>query len=313
MFANGYLLLNSEWESYTKHFFKYLHEKINLSDINPNKIIYLCNAVDVEKEYYLFCKDNNIPKNKQVITIYSQHNFNNIENFIVPPKEKIINNKPKKFLCLNRVAREHRLALAGLLSYHRLIDQSFYSLGASHADLKSCPAMTDQITTGLNAIKSRIPFILDTENLDINQNGWNSLPRAYYDNSYFSLISGTWAFKEQEPSRSINEKEYKAIMYKHPFILWTRPFTLKYLRQEGFMTFSKWFDESYDCEEDDLKRLEMIIMEVKRLCSLESYVLDNMVRDMENVLNYNYFNLIDRVVDRVYYHTDLKYLAKYAA
>ena len=65
--------------------------------------------------------------------------------------------------------------------------------------------------------------------------------------------------------------------------------------------------------EDDLKRLEMIIMEVKRLCSLENYVLDNMVRDKENVLNYNYFNLIERVVDRVYYHTDLKYLSKYAA
>ena len=44
----------------------------------------------------------------------------------------------------------------------------------------------------------------------------------------------------------------------HPIIQFAPYKTLEVMKQYGFKTFDKWWDESYDDEPDDWKRLEMI-------------------------------------------------------
>lgn len=54
----------------------------------------------------------------------------------------------------------------------------------------------------------------------------------------------------------LTEKTFKAIALEMPFVLIAPAHSLEYLRSYGFKTFSSVFDESYDQETDDIKRLK---------------------------------------------------------
>lgn len=62
----------------------------------------------------------------------------------------------------------------------------------------------------------------------------------------------------------ITEKTFKPIMYGHPFIVYGSRGVLNVLKEKGFDTFFELFDESYDTEEDNLKRAKLIIEQIKK-------------------------------------------------
>ena len=66
----------------------------------------------------------------------------------------------------------------------------------------------------------------------------------------------------------ITEKTFKAIALEMPFVLVAPAHSLQYMRSYGFQTFKGIFDESYDEETDDIKRIEKIIKLLKDLNSL---------------------------------------------
>ena len=66
----------------------------------------------------------------------------------------------------------------------------------------------------------------------------------------------------------ITEKTFKAIALEMPFVLVAPAGSLEYMRSYGFRTFSDVFDESYDQETDDIKRIEQVIKLLKELDSL---------------------------------------------
>ena len=66
----------------------------------------------------------------------------------------------------------------------------------------------------------------------------------------------------------ITEKTFKAIALEMPFVLVAPAGSLAYLREYGFRTFSGIFDESYDLETDDIKRIETVTDLLKDLDSL---------------------------------------------
>lgn len=66
----------------------------------------------------------------------------------------------------------------------------------------------------------------------------------------------------------ITEKTFKAIALGMPFILVAAAGSLDYMRRYGFRTFGDVWDESYDNETDDIKRLESVANLLKDLDSL---------------------------------------------
>jgi hypothetical protein len=66
----------------------------------------------------------------------------------------------------------------------------------------------------------------------------------------------------------ITEKTFKAIALEMPFVLVAPAGSLEYLREYGFQTFSGIFDESYDSETDDIRRLERVADLLKDLNNL---------------------------------------------
>ena len=66
----------------------------------------------------------------------------------------------------------------------------------------------------------------------------------------------------------ITEKTFKAIALEMPFILAAPAGSLEYMREYGFQTFAHIFDESYDTETDDIRRIERIVKLLKDLDNL---------------------------------------------
>jgi hypothetical protein len=66
----------------------------------------------------------------------------------------------------------------------------------------------------------------------------------------------------------ITEKTFKAIALEMPFVLVAPAGSLAYLREYGFQTFSDIFDESYDTETDDIRRIEQVTKLLKDLDNL---------------------------------------------
>ena len=69
---------------------------------------------------------------------------------------------------------------------------------------------------------------------------------------------------------------------------------LKNLRNVGFKTFSRWWDESYDNIKDPVARLGAVIDVIKDISSRDTRSLESMLKEMNDVLQYNdRFNAFD--------------------
>jgi hypothetical protein len=320
--GNGYLLLNHECESFTNKFYCEIHNMLIRSKLDANKVLYMVGAADAEKVYEKFANDNKIPKENRIKILTSFHVFRRLDfneddfqyDRTVP--------KQRKFLSLNRTARTHRVMLVSLLAHYNLLDQGYVSLGLepndiehSLSDLNQIPIyrdFRDKIYDGFEKIKPLIPMHVDQINLQENQFKVNSLSSDFYQKTYFSIVTSTFSLSKEEPSVGFTEKEIKPILYKHPFLINNLPGALKHLRSMGFLTFGKWFDESYDDEIDDFERMHKLVLEIKRLSVIPNRMWDKMLREMEPILLHNYNILVKYNVEHIFFNSNLKDLLYYA-
>ena len=130
--------------------------------------------------------------------------------------------------------------------------------------------------------------------------GWQRyFNKEWYDRTRYSVVVET-----RIDEIFITEKILKPLAFGHPFIAWSAPGTLERLRRLGFETFNNCIDENYDLEEDDDKRLAMIIEEVTRLNSeSKDYFLNSETQERIKH-NHNIFYNIDQAkqnfVDNVF-------------
>ena len=97
----------------------------------------------------------------------------------------------------------------------------------------------------------------------------------HFKNSYFSLVTESNFLSDDVDERNdyngecmfITEKTYRALCF-HPTIIAGNHSTLKYLQSLGFETFHGFFNEEYDDEPDDHKRMLMVVNEVERICNI---------------------------------------------
>lgn len=92
----------------------------------------------------------------------------------------------------------------------------------------------------------------------------------------------------------LTEKTYRTIMMKQPFILFSNPYALKYLKNDGYKTFSPFIDESYDNIENLADRQNAIINEVQRLNNMVESDFNELMTNCREIAEYNYNNLMMR-------------------
>jgi len=112
-------------------------------------------------------------------------------------------------------------------------------------------------------------------------NGPASLSK-YYEKSFCVVANETRFY---QPTGNFSEKTVNAMIHKRPFVCVAPPYTLEYIRELGFKTFT--WDESYDTEEDHTKRMNKIryLLDSIKLLNIED--CKEMLNEMNDVLTHN--------------------------
>lgn len=144
--------------------------------------------------------------------------------------------------------------------------------------------------------------IIDSEFLPENVNeytqsvsGMGTVYKFYNDKFLNSLDECFCAVvgetRYAQPITNISEKTFHPIFKKTPFILGSTVRSLEYLKKLNFKTFDKWWDESYDQEENNEKRMLKIFKIIDFINSKNITELQNIYEDMKEVLDHN-FNIL---------------------
>jgi len=119
-----------------------------------------------------------------------------------------------------------------------------------------------------------------------------------YDQSFCAIVTET---RFAQPFANFSEKTLLAIRAQIPFIVVAPPKTLEYIKQFGFKTFDKWWDESYDQEQDHAKRMIKILNLIEHISSKPLEELIKIRKEMKYVLKHNY-----KINQKIQYNTTYK-------
>lgn len=211
------------------------------------------------------------------------------------------NLRKKKFLCLNRQERLHRLLVTDFLLKEDIAKHTYLScpLGNyenvlnGNFEQQEYRKYLDNSLHDPNLDKETVQRLKDNLpiELDLDENSYKSLSRnlptaeQYYKESYFSIITeGDFL---QTDRQAFTEKVLKCFLFKHPFIVIGLQNTLGLLRELGFITFNDIIDEKYDKMSFGRHRLQLAMQEVKKLNTYNIHELKDMYDSIQPILDYN--------------------------
>ncbi len=209
----------------------------------------------------------------------------------------------KSFSCLNRVTRQHRMALGVMLNYYNLLDPKICDFSHSkflggHPKQSTVPITHRHAIPGgwdphpsftrenANNFILKLPLVLDQE--DFNKNHVWTMFKDTYLRTWFSLTSETAFSEEHETCLFMSEKIFKPMLCHQPFVVASHPNSLAQLKQLGFKTFDKWWDEHYDTIVTPTARMEAICKLTQELTNKSDSEWLEMYKDMQEVLEHNF-------------------------
>ena len=290
-------------------FYPILYKSLEILKLPPSQIYYITNNLVAEKLHNVYLKNNsqknsinvisymwNVTDTKRLIHEGALPPVVNIEEEIQYKREQWDN--VKTFLKVNRTGRIQRNLMMLFFNKFNLIDKSLISYPKFHKeDMNSWGHGTFKSlldNDNIDSLKKQIPF--DIDNTDETNHGdpgyevgqFNAdLPfqSIHYRNTFISVVM--CAFPEVPGACHLHSSTFNPMYCGHPIIQYGPYRALKVLKERGFKTFDKWWDESYDEIENDWKRLKAvmdILLEVSKKSTTELF---NMYVDMKDVLQHN--------------------------
>ena len=146
-----------------------------------------------------------------------------------------------------------------------------------------------------NDFLSTLPRVLDQE--DFNKNHVWTMFKDTYLRTWFSLTSETAFNEERKTCLFMSEKIFKPMLCHHPFVVVSHPNSLAHLKQLGFKTFDKWWDESYDAIVSPTARMDAICKLTQELTNKSDIEWLDMYKDMQEVLehNFNHMTVMEKI------------------
>jgi UDPglucose 6-dehydrogenase len=269
------------------------------SEFDDKTFFLSTSALDGQETYERVCIENNWQKR---LTVISAHSFEDVvKRFTLEgaDREYKIKLKEKKFLCFNKIERPNRVILLAEMLKRNLLKDAFYSFEGSSKDWidkTNWDFYGDEVKNEIYKNKEIFPLRLNITDERPNPVDIIEGDLKYHDESYFSVITETIYFKKSFPIGSlthesykfITEKTYRAIILKHPFLLVAWPGILEHLRSFGYKTFHPYIDETYDTIEDEIQRMEAIVLEIERLCNFSDDQWLDWQYSVKNIVDHNY-------------------------
>jgi hypothetical protein len=182
------------------------------------------------------------------------------------------------FLSYNRNPRPQRIQLLLIMLKENLFHRGWVSMNEL-----IYPPMPDDDMNDFNYLKDNAPFVIDSR-FDLFYNLAINITKEDYEKTFISLITESLA---DDDTLFFSEKIWKPIMVGHPFLLYGNQYSLKLLKEWGFKTFDRWFDESYDNEPDRVIRARMIVKELKKFENKSIEELKIIREEMDEICRYN--------------------------
>lgn len=202
----------------------------------------------------------------------------------------------RPYISFNRLhvnERSYRLNLVARLAQQDLLQHGHVSLHLGHTEFGSWQQELTSPNTRLSEEAKTIianninqPLLLD------RQHSTGNISADFGHREFDLWKSGLWHLVTEtvfyHNKLHLTEKIFKPIVAQRPFMLAAAPGNLAYLKSYGFETFDRWIDESYDTITDSDQRLQAIVDQTQRLCSMSTDDLKEMHREMMPVLEHNF-------------------------
>lgn len=207
--------------------------------------------------------------------------------------------RKKKFICPNWRYTPHRHLMLCYLankeatySWNYNVDYSLDKMWWVDYD-KLSPIHKEMVIEGekkLNQQKGIIDY--DYPVRQRTEKNMISFPSGVYEhNEKYSDIYSEHAVgiinetKFASPTANFSEKTMDAMIHGTGFVLAAPPYTLEYINSLGFETFSSYWDESYDMEEDPMKRMDKIMSVLDYISQIKS---EELHATMSHIIEANY-------------------------
>ena len=201
----------------------------------------------------------------------------------------------KPFLCFNYHHHKHRVEFFARAVKAGLFDDFYWSLpldgyrGTYEQAMKFYFSNIEHLEVdGLTyadvaTAQAHLPQVLEP-NFDrsIQENG--AMAPQLYSTSLVSVVTETFFHREEI---HLTEKIFKAITWRHPFVLVATSGSLAYLHTLGFKTFHEFWDESYDQEQDHVLRMNQIIAVLKSIASWGQTQQRQFLLDVQPIIEHN--------------------------
>lgn len=204
----------------------------------------------------------------------------------------------KHFLSMNRVSRHHRTIIHSEVTTNpKLKDKVAISFSKITPELHMdhLSLLKDNYRHG----KERL-FQADYSTDKILDVGFKNFSNTYYtapvnlatvfgwdfhNSTFLNIISETLV----TPSTVfMTEKIHKPIISAQPFIVVGNPFYLKKMNELGYITFSSFWDESYDLEIDFTRRFEKIVDVLEHISTWSLVKCKKVYDEMVPILKHNF-------------------------
>jgi hypothetical protein len=202
----------------------------------------------------------------------------------------------KHFLCFNNLTKLHRLWMFyELINNEKLKNKSILSLNKTTTEQTFLDIVTP--TNNVEMIEyyktydSNVGYAYDTNEWVKDVQTGDKINIDAHLKTFVNVVTETLT---ENRVVFITEKTYKPIYTCQPFIIVGNTYTLKKMKELGYKTFDKWWDESYDDELDFKKRMDKITKLLEEIASWDLNKCNQIRNEMRETLIHNYTQMLDK-------------------
>ncbi len=274
------------------------NDALSLSLILTDLIDNTIEHYSLSKRDVMLCTGNvkSIKEHNKFYIAVSNFYLNLIEpdHKLLDSQRNLILNKTvrnKKCLCLMRKPRPHRYSIAEIFYKRNLLKNNIVTMGSP----ESYSRLFGFNQTAMNEIKKHysadfvnsLPWVADYEHVTVANGLLNTeAERTLYLETTVNFIVESYVDVDGI-ELDITEKITKPIVSLQPFVLYGQPGALKELKNMGYKTFDRWWDESYDTISSSKVRMHYIVELFAQISAMSSDELAEMHYNMLPTLEHN--------------------------
>ena len=286
-----------------RHLLFPLYGSVKKLKLPAKQVVFITNDLNSEDSHNVYSTQDKIKVISFMWNVYDvkrlmKHKFlrniKNIDTEINYKKKNI--EKIKPFLKVNRTNRPERDLFMLFIEHEDLYDK--FKISFPHFSKEDFPTHNRfkkyLKPSNINFLLNKVPFDIDkTDETNHGPAGYGEgyfnadLPfqPIHYRNTLVSIVMCAFPFVEN--ACHLHSSTFNPIHQGHPIIQFGPYKSLERMRERGFKTFDKWWDESYDEIKDGWERFDAILKLVDELSRKSNKELLEMYVDMKDVLQHN--------------------------